>query len=365
MNILSAIFSNTIIAFIILISIIVFVHELGHFIAGKIFKIQVEEFSIGFGPAAYTFKKGPTLYRINWLPLGGYVRFYGADISENIPLQNQEKSFLHAKVYKRAIVSFAGPFANFLLSLIIMLGLVCHGIPTQPNTITVIPHSVAEHAGLQTGDKIISINNKSTENWPDLVNIISKNANNQLLLVVERDHKNISLSITPQAQSSETIYGTQEKSGKIGITPLWTKTSQTVTIKASSVEDALQKAFHYLFNQMAMIYKGLKLLFSGSIPLSNLGGPLAVASIAGDAAKAGMMTFFLTMSLISVNIGMVNLLPLPALDGGALLLNVVEVFYGKSLPKKVQIAVQRAGILMILFLFVLVFYNDILRLAHP
>src|SRR5258708_3717880 len=128
MNALSFIFSNTIVAFIILISIVVFVHEFGHFIAGKIFKIQVEEFSIGFGPAAYSFKKGSTLYRLNWLPLGGYVRFYGSDIEENISLQNQEKSLLHAKVYKRAIVSFAGPFANFVLSFVIMFALVWHGI---------------------------------------------------------------------------------------------------------------------------------------------------------------------------------------------------------------------------------------------
>ena len=363
MNILSTIFSNTIIAFIILISIIVFVHEFGHFIAGKIFKIQVEEFSIGFGPAAFTIKKGPTLYRINWLPLGGYVRFYGADLEETISLQNQEKSLRHAKVYKRAIVSFAGPFANFILSFFIMLALVWHGIPAPSNVISVLPNSVASSAGLQTGDKILAINNVTMENWPDLVKKISSSANQKLTFSIERNHKNISILIMPALQTSDTIYGTKEQSGKIGITPK--PNEPPVYITANSFADGMQKSFQYLCNQMLMIYNGLKMLFSGTIPLSNLGGPLAVASIAGEAAKAGLMTFLLTMSLISVNIGMVNLLPLPALDGGALLLYAVEAFYGKPLPQSVQIIVQRVGIFLILLLFVLVFYNDILRMIHP
>lgn len=363
MNILSSIFENTIVAFIILIAIIVFVHEFGHFIAGKIFKIQVEEFSIGFGPAAFSIKKGPTLYRINWLPLGGYVRFYGADLTEDIPIQNQDKSLQHAKVYKRAIVSFAGPFANFILSFFIMLALVWHGLPTQSTIISVLPNSVAEHSGLLTGDKILSINNQHMETWGDLVKKISGSANEQLIFSVERKQQKISLSITPALQASETIYGTKEKSGKIGIMPY--PKAPFIYIKAHSFFDSLHKAFTYLINQMTMIYTGLKMLFSGSIPLSNLGGPIAVASIAGDAAKAGIITFLLTMSLISVNIGMVNLLPLPALDGGALLLYAAEAFYGKPLPKSVQIAVQRIGIFVILLLFILVFYNDILRIFKP
>ena len=138
----------------------------------------------------------------------------------------------------------------------------------------------------------------------------------------------------------------------------------SVLIQSHSVTETLQMSFHYLSDQMLIIYKGLKMLFSGAIPLSNLGGPISVASIAGEAAKAGLMTFLLTLSLISVNIGMVNLMPLPALDGGNLFLYFIEAFYGKPLPKSVQIYVQRAGIVILLTLFVFVFYNDILRLIH-
>jgi regulator of sigma E protease len=360
MNILNLILSNTIVAFMILIAIIVFVHEFGHFIAGKIFKIQVDEFSIGFGPAAFSFKYGTTQYRINWLPLGGYVRFYGADIEEEIPLAMQEKSFSHAKLYKRAIVSFAGPLANFVLSFFIMLSLVWHGLPTPSTVIDVVPNSIAQTSGLKSADKILEINSIKMENWPDLVKVISNSANQKLTFKIEREQKIIFVSITPALQSSETIYGTKEKSGKIGITPF--KDAPTSIIQAKSMSDGFQKAFHYLINQMLIIYTGIKMLFTGAIPLSNLGGPIAVAGIAGDAAKAGIIAFLLTMSLISVNIGMMNLLPLPALDGGALLLYLVEGFYGKPLPKSVQIGVQKLGIFLILFLFCLVFYNDILRL---
>lgn len=362
MNLISDLFSNTLVAFIILIAIIIFVHEFGHFLAGKIFGIQVEEFSIGFGPSALQFQKGPTVYRLNWLPLGGYVRFFGANLEEDIPLEHHHKSFLHAKLYKRAIVSFAGPLANFVLSFFIMFAMVNHGIPTLSNAISVIPHSVAEKSGLQSGDKILSINDAPTKTWNQLVEKITNSANQTLTMSVERESKTIILSVVPELQLGDTIYGTKEKSGRIGIKP--DPKAPQIEIKANSIHEAILQAGQAVFNQMKMIFKGIQLLITGSVPLSNLGGPIAVANIAGDAAKAGFMVFFLTLSFISVNIGMVNLLPLPALDGGTLLLNAVEALYGKPLPQSVQIAVQRVGIFFILFLFVLVFYNDLLRIFH-
>jgi regulator of sigma E protease len=581
MSLLYSFFSNTIVAFIILIGIVVFVHELGHFIAGKIFGIRVEEFSIGFGPKAFGFKKNHTEYRINWLPLGGYVRFYGSDPSEPLSKETQHQSLLHAKLYKRAIVSFAGPFANFFLSFLIMLLMSWHGFPDQPSIISVLPDSVAENANLQTGDKIIAIDGKEVKGWSDLVKIISQSGNKKIHLSFERQGKTEKIYIAPAVENAETIYGTKEPSGRIGISPIFSKpavspqqndffsvieipshdeiisingiqihylyevfqvlekvtgansdfslaqkinagilnsvslnfifksnkkiaisfsspqmknwaknitlkqhlkwnqsvvgTDQTVSgfsklkdaqnpwqscglktgdtirsvenygsitspaqiafwlediskkhsqkqiapaaevgltltdsngvlkklhckipfekglnhlnqpkiylnfpvtfveqptmypsilIKSTSFVDGIQKGFSAFTRQTSMIYNGLKMLVSGHIPLSNLGGPIAVAGIAGDAAKAGFIAFLFTLSMISVNIGMVNLLPLPALDGGTLLLHLVEALYGKPLPQQVQITVQRIGIFVILSLFVLVFYNDLIRLFH-
>lgn len=578
MNILYSIFSNTIVAFVILIGIVIFAHELGHFLAGKLFGIRVEEFSIGFGPKAFGFKKGDTEYRINWLPLGGYVRFYGSDLDETIPEENQAQSLLHSKLYKRALVSFAGPFANFVLSFFIMTIMSWHGLPDSPSIVSVLPQSVAEKSHLQTGDKILSINGKETRGWSDLVKMIGQSAGQDLQFSIERQGKIQSIPVTPKLENAETVYGSREPQGRIGITPFFSKPSiapiendffstiglhsgdeitsinqiethylyqvvqaiekitqansdstlaqkindsslnnihlniilknkkeidisfksqslknwarqsgtnsaspvpwkdnivsddqtvgsfqkgsqawqtcglktgdtiryikgyghivspiqismwlndisQTLTknkttglvdvelsvtnsngiskelackvpvengvnhldlptthlnfpitfaaqpvmyppilIESSSFLTSIQNGFDAFLRQMSLIYNGLKMLISGHIPLSNLGGPIAVAGIAGDAAKAGFVAFLITLSIISVNIGMVNLLPLPALDGGTLLLYLVEAFYGKPLPKKVQLTVQKIGIFIILFLFVLVFYNDILRL---
>ena len=594
MEILQSIFSNTIIAFIILIGVVVFVHELGHFIAGKAFGIEVEEFSIGFGPKAFSIRKGNTDYRINWLPLGGYVRFYGSDIEQIVPLEKREKSFLHAKVHKRAIVSFAGPFANFVLSFIVMTFIYFHGLPFKPATSYVLPNSVAEKSGLKTGDKILAIDNKKIENWSDLSAKINSSPEKNLSLQIESNGLKKELKITPSKEEIETALGNKQSSGRIGISALfnsshvhisknsffqaiglqngdqitriqdkniqffyeitqklesitqsqsdyslaekihlnkmvnekfeieflrlnkketihvslndpnikkwsenylinksnqkidWSKDlissdqtisnyqavpnndklipaieawkncglktgdtiysiegvgrifsilqiyswldtapkslqlnqnktdklnvqmqvfnkngnlenlkcsiplrngfdhlnraqvfmdfpiqfmSQSVTMpneisKAISFSEAVQKGYNAVLNQLYLTYNAIKMLFTGSIPLSNLGGPIAIANVAGEAAKGGFIIFLMTMAFISTNIGMMNLLPLPALDGGYLFLNAVEAAFGKPLPKSVQITVQRIGIFIILGLFIIVFYNDILRLIR-
>lgn len=361
MSILSSFFSNTIVAFTILIGVVVFAHELGHFLAGKLFGIRVEEFSIGFGPRAFGFRKNHTEYRINWLPLGGYVRFFGADPTQELRAQEKQQSLLHASLYKRAIVSFAGPFANFVLSFFVMCLIHMHGVPDQQPIVAVLPQSVAAKSGLETGDRILAIDGKKIQGWSDLVKIISVSPNKTLSVSLEKQHQLKTILITPAMESAETIYGTKESVGRIGITPL---PSTPILIKSDSIVDAIQKGFYSFVQQSSLIYTGIKMLISGHVPLSNLGGPIAIAGVAGEAAKAGVLTFFFTLSLISVNIGMVNLLPLPALDGGTLFLCLVEAIYGKPLPLNVQLIVQRIGIVFILSLFIFVFYNDLMRLFH-
>ena len=595
MEILQSIFSNTIIAFIILIGVVVFVHELGHFLAGKAFGIGVEEFSIGFGPKAFSIRKGNTDYRINWLPLGGYVRFYGSDLEETVPLEKREKSILHAKVHKRVIVSFAGPLANFILSFFVMTILSVYGLPNQPAIVSVIPNSVAEKSGIKSGDKILSIDDVKIKGWSDLSSKINKSPDKNLTLLVQSNGSNKIIHVTPTKEEVETPLGNTQTSGRIGVSGFfnsshvfvshnsflqtigiqtgdkitsingkkvdflyqvtnyledltqaksdfllatnikngklnskeinitiekndktqkkiiipfsndnlkswanhfliensankieWNKellsSDQTIStfqnlvrddkllpaqeawkscglkegdtlysikdvgpilsilqfyswidstqksftnnikkiektnvnmqvisangilknldcriplrngfdhlnreqvfldfplqfvsqniamppevVKASSFADALNKGFSSLVNQVYLTYNAIKMLFTGSIPLSNLGGPIAIASVAGEAAKGGILIFLMTMAFISTNVGMMNLLPLPALDGGTLLLQAVEAAYGKALPKAVQITVQRVGIFILLGLFVIVFYNDILRLVR-
>ncbi len=611
---LETIFANPIVAFMILVGAVVLFHELGHYLAGRALGVEVEEFSIGFGPRAFGFKRGNTDYRISWLPLGGYVRFYGAEIGQEIPLEKREKSILTAKLYKRAIISAAGPGANFILSLIIMIVLAFVGMPQAPSLIAVMPGSVAEMAGLETGDKILRINEKEVRTWEDLNKYIATAGGQKLSIQVEREGAGVvQVDVTPAVNETENAMGEKVKVGRIGVTAamlsprimvsensllsamgvqsgdvvtkindrdiryfheiskelskavasaneadlkkqfrdaanpqdfsrkitlvlkrpeqpfadnknlnavektlnisldstqewflkwvaqaesasaddsqikgfeknyastdlsffaleelkrgdkrlparagweacglvrgdsfwalsgfgrlqspvqlgMWLEKWQNanagralkagdtekmritvlnpqgrleekaceiplrdgrdslnrqqafldfpltfvtqgvpikqVTVKSESIAAAFEDGTRAAWGQVNAIFAGLKKLVTGSVPLSNLGGPIAIARVAGSAAEGGVLIFLLTMSWMSINIGMFNLLPLPALDGGTLLLHGVEAAYGKYLPPKLQENVQRLGIAIMLLLIVLVFYNDILRLFH-
>ena len=605
-SLVSALFQNPIVAFILLVGIVVFIHEAGHFLAGRMLGVDVEEFSLGFGPKAFGFKRGNTEYKICWLPLGGYVRFYGAEIGQDVPLAKREKAITTAKLYKRAIISVAGPFANFVLSLGIMIALSNVGMPQASPVVSVVPGAVAEKAGLKTGDRIVKIAGTEIKTWGDLNKIVSVSAGVPLEFEIERGGRSLVINVTPQADQTQGAYGEQVQVGRIGVsqflltprlvvpqgsvwqqaglstgdrvdsvngqkiryrhelenaleefavlkqsnpsaslelavaktsartaeqlneflkqdltheskaeqkgeggrskkgdasvakletvtltsvpaatpempglmstdltiqsydelkrgdkripaamawqncglhagdtvvsidggaplqTPVqlsvWLQKMQTtlseqnlapesrVPVKMSVVnfagqtkqlacsiparagKDALNRdqvsldfpvAFvtrgvpvepvivrsatfaaslsdgaSAAWNQVTTIATGLRKLVTGSVPMANLGGPIAIARVAGDAAEGGLAVFVLTISWMSINIGLFNLLPLPALDGGTLLLCGVEAAYGKPLPPSVQGWVLRVGILFILGLMVLVFYNDILRLFH-
>jgi regulator of sigma E protease len=568
--------TNPVIAFIILVGIVVFVHELGHFLAGRWLGIAVEEFALGFGPTAWSFKRGRTEYKICWLPLGGYVRFFGMESGEEVPPELAGKALNTAPVYKRSIISFAGPFANFVLSLAVMITLANVGLPQAAPVISVLPEGVARRAGLQTGDTLLTIAGEKIRSWADINRLISARPEMPTTVEVDRGGEKIKLEMTPAREMGETLFGEPLAVGRIGVaqffqTPrvmvadgdnvfvrsglktgdlivevngrkvktlheaeqLLAKGSATVVVEryrnltidsllvqtdpkqaqamgagrpetvslnfstpvsaqdwlqsvrstdmmvgtyetlnkgdrkipakeawqscglragdtffgfegqgvlASPVElsfalqklmrtddagpadlrmrvmnveqpalrtleckiprrsavDQLSRAqwivdlpvsfasrgvgvppvtirsesfvasvadgFKATMAQATTILTALKKLFTGDMPLKNLGGPIAIARVAGDAAEGGVLVFILTISLMSLNIGLFNLLPLPALDGGHLLLQGVEAAYGKPLPMKVQIAVQRVGVAFLLGLIVLVFFNDLLRL---
>lgn len=578
MGIIEAVFSNPFVAFLILVAAVIFIHELGHYLMGRALGIDVEEFAIGFGPTAVAFKRGGTEYKICWFPLGGYVRFYGAEIGQDIPPEMRERSILTAKLYKRALVSAAGPCSNFILSLAIMIVLSNIGLPQPAAIVSVLPDGAAAQAGMQDGDKLLFLDDTPIESWTTLNTIVSSSANKTLKAIVERNGENVELSITPRTDEMEDPYGEKQKVGRIGVTPVlssprfvlglqhpfysaglrsgdkvvsvdgrqtkyfhevvqavsgkrsfefvverpqasdanglseeikqarkerieplktetiqvslsspewqqtlflnhislsdltigkmepprasdkragsfdtlkmcglntgdailaigetavrspvqlaalfrslqktaneqkqmtlplnlrllsWNGSERAVTcqmtlrkgfddlnreqlfldfplaflssgitadpvvVKSNGFVDSIGDGFRHAAEQAETVFTGIRKLVTGQVPLANLGGPIAIAQVAGDAAQGGILIFVLTISWMSINIGMFNLLPLPALDGGHLLLQAVEAAYGKPLPRKVQEGVQRLGIAVILVLFVLVFYNDILRL---
>jgi regulator of sigma E protease len=613
---LELIFTNPVVAFVILVGLVVLFHELGHFLAGRALGVDVDEFSIGFGPRAVGFRLGRTDYKICWLPLGGYVRFYGAELGGEIPLEKRDRSILTARLYKRVLISAAGPFANFVLSLIIMIILSGIGMPQPSARVAVMPGKPAAAGGLQSGDRVVAIDGQTIGTWKEMTEIVTESPGKDLVFVVDRPGvpAPVEVLITPEVEKTESAFGEAVDVGRIGVTqffpslqfvkmrgglveamgletgeqilsvngikvtylheffdaidrhwsvsgpkdlatrlledastaqsgvleplvlvvkpqdgvetvravrkddlqswaqryvslaaderidgsaPIWTdvflvtdllirnlrasgseegsddftgtvsgdgvvapaedtrtplaacglgpgvalrgidgdtvltspvdlslflrkladeappgatgfpvafqivrpdaslhvvsctvplvvrrdhlnrdrrfaafpvdfitqgQTVEEVMVKSDGLLASITDGTRAVFEQAGTIFVGLKKLVSGSIPLANLGGPIQIARVAGSAAEGGLLLFFLTVSWMSVNIGMFNLLPLPALDGGALLMQGVEAAYGRPLPERVQIGVQRLGVFIILGLIVLVFYNDILRL---
>jgi regulator of sigma E protease len=569
-----AIFENQIVAFIIVVGVVIFVHELGHFLMARIFGIDVEEFSLGFGPRAFGFRHGLTEYKVCWLPLGGYVRMYGSEIGGNIPIERRSRALSTAPLYKRVLVSAAGPFMNLLLTFVVMATLSFVGIEKLPTQVTVVPGSVAEKSGIPDGALLLSVNGVSVRTWEELTERISSNADTPLQVKYSWYGEDGEVTLTPALSNDETVYGEKVRNGRIGVTPYfgsstvvvregglfalmgiasgdkvvrvgdfqiahfheiaqqlkklqsqdstlssihfiveverkgeklqfpwtseyarrlasdavhslgivssdflfadskdskdrentsfsqwkncglepgvalvgiegygtvrsrvqildWLEKSErslseahvrgnqvslfearihvlnksgvlsTLTcrvtprigrdhlnrqklfldfplrfatqshpaspllVRSSSVWGAFDDGFRLTWDMGKHIVDSVYKLVTGRIPFSNLGGPVEIARVAGSAAKVGWQAFVGMIAFISINVGILNLLPIPVLDGGTLLLLGVEAAYGKPLPTKVQDYVMRVGVFFILILVVLVLYNDVLRrLAH-
>lgn len=569
-SLLRAIFENQVVAFIIVVGVVIFVHEFGHFIVARIFGIRVEEFSLGFGPRAFGVRRGGTDYKICWLPLGGYVKLYGAEIGSNIPLEHREIAISTAALYKRVLVSAAGPGMNFVLTFFVMAMLSVVGIEKLPAQISVVPGSIAHSAGLPDGAVIRFINGASVRTWEDLSERISENGGKKLQVDFLSEGVNGKVTLVPAASEDETVYGEKVKVGRIGVTPYFlsptvavrkdgslsavgmrtydkvvtigdepvlhfhqipqklakiskkmevektiatipvvversgakvvlqwparllevneqtlsdlgivstdlmlaapkkpivsgtsafqwsacgaiagfvitsidgygpvrsrvqivdwierseralgervpvsttfesvlrgfnaegdliqlncavtarlgrdhlnrkklfidfpdafetrSHTAEPILLKSSGFFEMLDNGAKLTLDMAKNIVDGVSKLITGRIPFSNLGGPVEIARVAGSAAKVGWQAFVGMIAFISINVGILNLLPIPVLDGGTLLLLGAEAAYGKSLPVRVQEFVLRAGVFFIFILVILVLYNDVLRrLAH-
>ena len=562
MDSLSLIFSNTLVAFLILIGIVTFIHELGHFLAGKWMGIHAEEFSIGFGPKIFSFRWKGTDFRLNWLPLGGYVRFLAFESREGVSEKDLARSVSHTKPFAKIFIFIAGPLANLILSFLIFIGICWFGYPKTDTVVSILKNSPAEKAGLQDGDRIVAIDQEETSDWSELAKKISSHFQ-ELSLKVKRKEETVILTVQPNVLDGENFLGEKVRMAKIGVSPyfeparlvsiqgsfiaalglktkdlilsintkpihylyevktalnpyltaannlsleieregqkidfhfskldiakilsqnkqknqeintfpliistdlllkktrpdaktidqyrfcgikegvallsptllsrldignqfeIWSQSLKLLPkdklfsfslnlieengslkkvscsvpgilkhdhlnrenlvlefpfefetngmplhsykYKSTSFTDSIKDGFNLNLEQMGMVAEGIKKLLTGKIPVANLGGPISVANVAGDAAKAGFLIFIMTMALLSINFGLLNLVPIPGLDGGHILIGLIEAIYGRPLPEKTVAIIQRIATVLVLSLIVLVFYNDILRLLH-
>lgn len=349
---------TTIILFIIIFSIVVISHEFGHFLIGKRNGIRVVEFSIGMGPNLFSFQRGETKYALKLLPIGGACMFDGDDGLAEEKGEPDEHSFLRANVWARIATIAAGPIFNFLTAFIFALVLVAFNGADRPVIQQVMEDSAAEEAGLLAGDEILRMNGERIHVYREIDLISALNRGEPVTMQIKRGDSVQDLTLSPRYSEEDGRYYI----GLIG---------RGEYIKCNPLQVFQYSAYEIRY-WVKMTYKSLGMLVQGRVTKDEVSGPIGIAQMVGDnyeVAKAyGVSTVIFTMIniiiLLSVNLGILNLLPVPALDGGRLVFLFLEVLRGKAIPPEKEGVVHFAGLVVLMVLMVFIMYNDIMKLIH-
>ena len=355
----------TILSTIFVLGVLVFVHELGHFLAAKLFRIRVDRFSMGYHPRLIGKKIGDTDYCISLIPFGGYVKIAGmVDESfdeEQLQGPPQPWEFRSKPWWQRMTVIFAGPLMNLVLALVIFIGMIYYygvGELHAPVVNELLEGKPAAEAGLLPGDRITAIDDQKISSWEDMVNIIRESPNQILHLTWMRGDSVLSGDVVPAAESVlDTKTGEMIEVGQIGISGL-------VEFRKAGVFEGIQMGAERLYDLTKMIFLSLGRLITGKESVKNLSGPVLIAKMAGESARSGWGSLIAFMAFLSLNLGIINLLPIPVLDGGHLLFLSIESIIRKELPVKAKLIIQQVGMFLLIALMVFVVYNDIVKIIH-
>ncbi len=359
--------ARAVVSFLFILGVIVFVHEMGHFLVARWNKVRIEVFSIGFGPELFGWNdRHGTRWKVALLPLGGYVRFFGdanaaSTPGEDVPsLSEAERavSFHHKRLSQRAAIVFAGPFANFLLAIVI-LGVLFATVGqriTPPDISMVKPDSAAAAAGFQPGDVILSIDGKPISRFEELQQIVRDSAGVALTMVVKRGENEVTLVVTPRLVERTDRFGNVLQFGELGV-----GRTGVVYVRLNPVA-AIGAAVAETYNLTAGTVDAIAQMIAGTRSSDDLGGPIRIAQVAGQVAQDGFVTIFWFMAVLSINLGLINLMPVPLLDGGHLLFYVFEAIRGRPLGERAQDYGFRIGIALLLSLMVFATWNDLVHL---
>ncbi len=350
---------TTLWSFLLVLSLLILVHELGHFLVARAFGVKVLKFSIGFGPRIWGVVKGDTDYCISAFPLGGFVKMLGEQPGEEIPEEERGLSFSHKPVWQRAAIVVAGPLSNLVFAGVIIFAiLTLYGNPVLlPEIGEVQQESPAEAAGLQPGDLIVAANGSRVETWDKLSSIIRNSKGRSIRLTVKRNGSELVLSVTPKLKKVKNIFGEESEVPIIGVTA-----AGNLKIEKLNPLSAFSLAVSKTYDLINLTFKGFLKIIKRDIPLSVLGGPIMIAQMAGQQAQQGMLNLFYFMALLSVNLGLLNLFPIPVLDGGHLLFFGIEAITRRPVSMRQREIAQQIGIFILIALMLLVFYNDIARI---
>jgi regulator of sigma E protease len=328
-------------------------------LVARFFGVGVEKFSLGFGPRLIGKKVGITDYRISAIPLGGYVKMVGEEPDAEIDPEEIPLSFTHKHVAKRMLIVAAGPVFNILLAVIIFFGIFLSSgtFVLKPSVGSVKQGAPAFSAGLEKGDLITAINESAINSWDEMAEIINGSKGKTIRLAVRRGDSTRNFTIAPEQVTTKNIFGEDIQRYIIGITASGESYSKDLNLFQAFSESLLQT---YRVTELMVVI--IAKLITGDISTDTLGGPIMIAQMAGDSAKAGIGSLISFIALISINLAIINLLPIPVLDGGHLLFFSIEAIKGSPVSIKVREIAQQIGLFLLILLMILVFYNDISRI---
>jgi regulator of sigma E protease len=344
----------TIVSFIIVLGILIFVHEFGHFLAAKAVGIRVERFSLGFPPRLVGKKIGDTDYCISAIPFGGYVKMAGM-IDESLDqegIRGEPWEFMSKPLWARFLAIFSGPLMNLLLA-VFVFGFLAYwtgiGVPVGPVIGEVQPGMPADSAGFRPGDRILQIDEHRVSSWSDVTRWVHASPGRRLMIVRQRDQAIDTVFVTPMRDVVQNV-------GLIGIAP------ETRIQRVGPVR-ALTSGASYCWYLSKLLARSLVLMASGQVSWrEGLGGPVRIAQMAGESARRGFSSFLAFLGFISLNLGWINLLPVPALDGGHLLLLAIEGVTRRPVSNRVRLIVQQIGMVLLIAIMILAVINDLLRI---
>ena len=354
--------------FLVVLTVLVFVHELGHYLIARRNGVRIEVFSIGFGPELFGWNdRAGTRWKFSAIPLGGYVKMFGdSDASSALPAAGLAEmtpaeravSFHYKRLGQRAAIVAGGPLANFAFAIVVLAALFAtHGQPFTPAEVgQVLAGSAAEQAGVKVGDTIVEINGRTIGRFEDVQQIVRLNRGEPIEMKVRRDGQVVTLRATPKLKSMPDRFGNVHEFGQLGIG------RSSVEYLKRNPAMAVVQAVSETWNLSTSTLEAMWQIIIGVRPSDELGGPIAIGKMAGEVAEGGIVPLLWFMAVLSINLGLINLFPVPVLDGGHLLFYAAEAIRGKPLGQRAQEYGFRIGLALVLTLMVFATWNDLVHL---
>jgi regulator of sigma E protease len=347
--------------FVIVLGILVFVHEFGHFLVARLAGVKVLTFSLGFGKKILRFTRGETEYAVSAVPLGGYVKMLGESTDDVVEEADVPRSFSNKSPLARMLIVFAGPFFNVLFAVVVFFVMFLGGYPTPSDSTRVgevMKGEPAYEAGIRPGDVITRIDDKPVKEFTDIHSAVNAAGARPLTLQVDRGGEVLAFRVTPKLADDKNLFGeTTGQSVRIGV-------GRATETRRDSLYEAIPHAFTHTANMTELTIVGIGKLITGSISRKNLGGPIMIYQQVGEQAKAGLTRFLNLLAVISISLGVFNLFPIPILDGSHILFAFIEMVVRRRIPDSTVEFAQKVGLGLLICIMVLATFNDIARLFH-